>query len=168
MGGYNKLKSEKLEMSYSKATHMLRKKVMFYLAEKCGMRNCYRCGKYINNIENFTIEHKVSWQRSDNPRRDFFDMDNIAFSHSKCNSLSRASFSFRKIGISGYRGVSLRGASRGYEVKTNKWVSVVVFKKTKYHIGVFETAKEAAKAYDRKVVELFGCEAITNKQLGLL
>jgi hypothetical protein len=38
----------------------------------------------------------------------------------------------------------------------------------KIHLGMFATAKEAAEAYDRKALEMFGNKAVTNKMMGLL
>ena len=45
MGKGAKDKSEKLGMSYSKAAHLLRKKILFTLAKRCEMTICYRCKK---------------------------------------------------------------------------------------------------------------------------
>jgi len=164
MGDSNKLKSEKLGMSFSKANHILRKKILFYLAEKCGMRKCFRCGKDIKNIENFSIEHKISWVQADNPPEMFFDINNIAFSHSKCNQLSKTRFIFTKVGKSGYRGVTYDGS----EKRDKGWRARTVFKGKRYCFGVHKTAIDAAKVYDEEVVKLFGDKAITNKKLGLL
>lgn len=36
------------------------------------------------------------------------------------------------------------------------------------NIGYFETAEEAGRVYDAKMIELYGEDAITNKSLGLL
>lgn len=58
---------------------------MFELAKRCSMETCYRCGMKIENFEDFTIDHKESWLLSDEPAKMFYSMDNIAFSHAKCN-----------------------------------------------------------------------------------
>ena len=35
--------------------------------------------------ETFTIDHKVAWLDSEDPITAFFDLENVAFSHMKCN-----------------------------------------------------------------------------------
>ncbi|WP_139796379.1 hypothetical protein [Sporomusa malonica] len=46
---------------------------------------CYRCGEKIDDITDFTIDRKESWLLGDDPAQLFYDMDNIAFSHARCN-----------------------------------------------------------------------------------
>lgn len=41
--------------------------------------------KKIENIDDFSIEHMEAWQQAKNPKEAFFDLDNISFSHLKCN-----------------------------------------------------------------------------------
>ena len=48
---------------------------------------------------------------------------------------------------SGYRGVS-------FKKKNNKWVAQISINSKRFHIGLFETAIEAAKAYDLKAKNL--------------
>ncbi len=79
----NRIRSEFLGMSHGKASHKLRKSIMHHLAKKVGMSACYRCGEEIEDIENFSIEHKEPWLHVD-PNL-FWDLDNIAFSHLSCN-----------------------------------------------------------------------------------
>jgi len=81
----NAEKSRQLGMPHGTASARLRKKIMFELMKKCGMDNCYQCGDKIENIDNLSIEHKEPWLHSTNPVERFFDIDNIAFSHLKCN-----------------------------------------------------------------------------------
>lgn len=76
-------KSEQLGMSFSTAAHRLRKMVMFNLAIKLNENICFKCNNEIADINEFTIEHKIAWQGKSNEL--FWDLDNIAFSHSKCN-----------------------------------------------------------------------------------
>ncbi|SMC41273.1 HNH endonuclease [Sporomusa malonica] len=75
------LLGEKLSTAKSK----LNKLLMFELAKKCNMDSCYRCGEKIDDITDFTIDHKESWLLGDDPAQLFYDMDNIAFSHARCN-----------------------------------------------------------------------------------
>lgn len=75
------LLGEKLSTAKSK----LNKLLMFELAKKCNMEMCFRCGERIAGIDDFTIDHKESWLLSDDPAKLFYCIDNIAFSHAKCN-----------------------------------------------------------------------------------
>jgi hypothetical protein len=75
------LLGEKLSTAKSK----LNKLLMFELVKKCNMDTCFRCGEKIDNIEEFTIDHKESWLLSDDPAKLFYDIENIAFSHPQCN-----------------------------------------------------------------------------------
>ena len=85
----NKKKSEQLGMSYGKASAKLRKSLLFFLAQKCESDNCYRCSNKIEKIEDLSIEHKIPWLDSEDPVELFFNLDNISFSHLKCNVASR-------------------------------------------------------------------------------
>lgn len=81
----NLKKNKQLEMNASTASHRLRRNIMYHLAKKLGEHYCYQCGAEIESVEDFTVEHKVPWIDSPNPRELFFSMDNIAFSHYSCN-----------------------------------------------------------------------------------
>jgi hypothetical protein len=58
---------------------------------------------------------------------------------------------------SGFKGVT-------YDRARNKWMARI----SKINLGRFEKAEDAARAYDNKVIELYGDIALTNKKLGLL
>jgi len=62
---------------------------------------------------------------------------------------------------SGRRGVRWHKASR-------KWQSRIKHKEREYHIGYFDDLDEAARAYDKKAVELYGDSAKTNESMGLI
>lgn len=79
-------RSNILGMSYNKAGRALRKALLFNFAQLTGMQNCFRCGKKIESVTEFTIDHKVDWQNSAKPKELFLDINNIAFSHHRCNS----------------------------------------------------------------------------------
>lgn len=78
-------KSEVLGMAISKAAHRLNRDLIYTMGKKLGLMVCYRCGGPISR-EDFTIDHKVDWLHSDDPVTVFFDLDNIAFSHHRCNA----------------------------------------------------------------------------------
>jgi len=88
----NKLKQERLGMSLGKANNQLRKRLLFLLAQKLGLCECFRCGKAIETVNDFTIDHKEPWLYAASPQEMFFDVNNIAFSHVRCNYGSRSSY----------------------------------------------------------------------------
>lgn len=88
MTNSNRKKTIQLRMSNGRAQHILRKMIMFQMIQKLGKDICFQCGKKIENIDELSIEHKIPWLDSENPIELFFDLDNIAFSHLKCNVLA--------------------------------------------------------------------------------
>lgn len=80
-----KMMDEVLGMPLGTANARLKKSITFMLARISGLTRCYRCSADITSIDEFTIEHKKGWLRSGDPKRYFFDLDNIAFSHLICN-----------------------------------------------------------------------------------
>lgn len=76
-------KSQQLGLNYSTAAARLDRKILFWLTQKAGLDTCHRCGKRIESVEELSIEHKEPWRDVDPAL--FWDLDNIAFSHRKCN-----------------------------------------------------------------------------------
>jgi hypothetical protein len=72
-------------MPFGTANNRLRKSLLYDYAKRCNEDFCFRCQVRIDSIEEFSIEHKVSWYYADNPEFAFFDLNNIAFSHISCN-----------------------------------------------------------------------------------
>ena len=81
----NQRRAEMLGMPFGTATNKLRKSIIMHLAQQLEMDKCFKCGDLIQTIEEWSIEHKKSWYRADNPKQAFFDLKNIAFSHLRCN-----------------------------------------------------------------------------------
>jgi len=96
----------------------------------------------------------------DHENRDRLDNqeDNLRYAtrQQQCMNSSLSSKS-----TSGLKGVCF-DKSRG------KWVATIKKDGCAHNLGRFPTALEAAQAYDRKAVELFGEFAATNEKLGLL
>lgn len=84
-----KKKREQLGMDVSTASHKLRKLVLFSLVQQTARDVCFRCHTKIETVEDFSIEHKTPWLNSSNPVGTFFDLNNIAFSHLRCNIADR-------------------------------------------------------------------------------
>jgi hypothetical protein len=76
-------KRQQLGMGANTATGRLVRDLLFNFVVKDGHK-CYRCGLDLDR-ETFSIDHKIDWLDSDNPVSNFFNIDNIAFSHLSCN-----------------------------------------------------------------------------------
>jgi hypothetical protein len=83
---YLKLIETQLEMSLSKAKYKLLRKIMYTYIVYLKLNTCHRCQDTINSVDSMSIEHKVPWRHSTIAKELFFDMDNITFSHVKCNN----------------------------------------------------------------------------------
>lgn len=81
----NNKKNEQLGMPFGTASARLRKSILFSLLKETNKNICFQCGKPIELEDELSIEHKVPWLDSDNPKDRFFDISNIAFSHLSCN-----------------------------------------------------------------------------------
>lgn len=67
------------------ASNRLKKLIMFNLLKQLNKNFCHQCGSEIESEDQLSIEHKVPWLDSENPVKNFFDLQNIAFSHHSCN-----------------------------------------------------------------------------------
>lgn len=90
MSNGNRRKDELLGEPHGTANGKLRKAIIFWLAGRCGMLTCFRCGVPVKTVNDLSIEHKDYWQFAADPRSAFFDLANIAFSHLRCNVQSNA------------------------------------------------------------------------------
>jgi hypothetical protein len=79
----NDKKAEQLGMPGGTASHRLLKDLLFDFVIKAGHK-CFVCGEKLTR-DTFSIEHKVPWLDSENPKDLFFDLENIAYSHLRCN-----------------------------------------------------------------------------------
>ena len=165
MGDALQHKEDRLGDKWGTANNTLRKSVMFMLVKKCQMDDCYRCGKKIRQLNDFTVDHKQNWLYATNPAKTFFDVSNIAFSHKGCNYAKRGS-TRRLSKTSGYRGVHYHPNSG---VKNKPWRAVLSrSKKPPIYFGYYKTAKQAASAYDNGVKKMLGICSLTNKKMGLI
>ena len=78
-------KKKQLGMNHGKARNKLVKTLLFTMATRLNENICFQCSLPITKEEDFSIEHKIPWLDSEKPVKLFFDLDNISFSHKKCN-----------------------------------------------------------------------------------
>lgn len=77
-------KTSQLGMNPSTASNRLVKDLLFKLVCETGRNMCYQCGGELTR-ETFSIEHMNPWVDSEDPVKNYFDLDNISFSHHSCN-----------------------------------------------------------------------------------
>lgn len=110
MNKSNKAKAELLGMPFGTAGGRLRKLLLFDAIQRLGEDSCFRCGKPIELLAEFSIEHKKSWASSANPVEMFFSLENISFSHLACNI--GAASKLNKVWISEAERSKVRSAGR--------------------------------------------------------
>lgn len=79
----NQRLAQQLGMPSGTAMTKLRKIILFHLLKKHGENVCTRCNLEIVVVGDLSIEHIKPWENIDPAL--FWDLDNIAFSHIKCN-----------------------------------------------------------------------------------
>jgi hypothetical protein len=83
----NTKKAETLGMPHGTAVHRLRKNILFSLLQKHGENICFKCAEIIETAAELSIEHKLPWEGRSADL--FWDLENIAFSHLRCNTPHR-------------------------------------------------------------------------------
>jgi hypothetical protein len=78
-------KKELLGVAYGTARNKLIKNLLWNFVRSSNLNICFQCNEKINNIEDLSIEHKIPWQSAADPISAFYDLENIAYSHLKCN-----------------------------------------------------------------------------------
>lgn len=86
MDNSNSKKKKQLGMAFGTASARLKKAILFNLVQRLGLDLCHRCNEKIEKVDTFSTDHKVPWLDSEDPVGLFFDAENIAFSHLKCNT----------------------------------------------------------------------------------
>lgn len=86
----NAAKAAQLGMPFGTAAHRLRKMIMFRMMQKCAEDTCHNCGDKIETVDELSIEHIEPWLGV-NPDL-FWDLDNITWSHLRCNRPNRPNY----------------------------------------------------------------------------
>jgi hypothetical protein len=137
MNNSKKNKNDFLGENSSTAAARLRRNILFHLAKKCGMNKCFRCGIEIVDPEEFSIDHKLPWLYVD--IKLFWDMNNIAFSHKRCNKVDRPELIHRQK-IKNPKGKNWCGKCKTF--KSNKFFG----KKTSSLDGMSNSCYDCRKA----------------------
>jgi hypothetical protein len=78
----NAAKTAFLGLSFGAANHRLHRAVMWSLIEQCGRTDCFRCGSPMDE-STYSVDHREPWLGESVAL--FWDMQNIEFSHLRCN-----------------------------------------------------------------------------------
>lgn len=79
-----------LGMSPVVAQVRLKKLLLFSFVQRLGLDDCYRCRQKITEVTELSIDHIKPWR---NQSADlFWDLDNIAFSHTRCNAMCNSGY----------------------------------------------------------------------------
>jgi hypothetical protein len=76
---------EKLGVSHGKAQGILFKSLLYSFVVETKKDRCIRCGKLIEKREDLSIDHIEPWIHSDNPKKKYYSVGNVGYSHKKCN-----------------------------------------------------------------------------------
>jgi hypothetical protein len=104
MSNSNRKKADQLGMPHGTAQGRLKKSLLFHFVQCAGQAICHQCHEEIKCIEDFSIDHITPWLDSDDPVELFYDLDNIAFSHLKCNCAAARKPEYPLVhGVKGWR-----------------------------------------------------------------
>ena len=83
MAEYTKQKKDQLGKSISAARAILLKQILWRYLDSAGDVLCFRCSERMSSND-FTLDHVEPWWNSSSDL--FWDLDNVRFSHHRCNS----------------------------------------------------------------------------------
>ena len=95
-------KSAFLGLPHGTASNRLRKLILFHVLQRHGENVCFKCSETIETADELSVEHKLPWEGVSVEL--FWSLDNIAFSHLRCNRNHRyesGGASRRKVGPEG-------------------------------------------------------------------
>lgn len=134
----NKNKTEFLGMNASTASHRLKKLIMFSLIQEVKKNICLKCGREIETAEELSVDHIRPWLYVD--KNMFWDLNNIGFSHKKCNKIDRPYLNRRANRKNGRAGTAWCRTHKKFLPKKN------FFKRVKRWNGVEDECMECKRA----------------------
>lgn len=145
-GTSNAVKASQLGMPWGTASGRLKKILLFRCLQKLNEDVCFKCTSKIVKVEDLTIEHKKPWLHVDTKL--FWDLENIAFSHTWCNRPDRPAGpdgQFSKLRIKCPSGMSWCNRHK-------KFLPTVQFSKNSSHWSGYHTLCKECQHYTREKV----------------
>lgn len=93
----NQRKDATLGMPHGTANGRLKKNILFHLLKKHGENYCFKCTELIEVVNDLSIEHKKPWEGVSATL--FWDLENVSFSHLRCNRPDRPAYGDRTIRV---------------------------------------------------------------------
>ena len=114
-------RKEQLGMPFGTACHRLRQKIMFDLICRLHLNVCFKCDLPITSALEMSIEHKTDWLHVNSDL--FWDLNNIAYSHRKCNRPSRFNKPLDIHGTNGkyQTGCKCKPCLTAHSIANNEW-----------------------------------------------
>jgi hypothetical protein len=135
-------KAKVLGIPFGTATARLKKSLLFLLVVETKRNFCYKCNLEIKTEDELSIEHKIPWETSENAKELFYDLNNIAFSHLKCNKRSFIIDKRKKIGPEG----------TAWCIKHKDFLPIYLFSKNSNHWnGLDHMCKECQNIKMKKI-----------------
>ncbi len=139
----NQKKNETLGMPYGTASNRLKKEILFSYIQRFGDNVCFRCGDEIETSDTLSIEHKLPWEGRDGGKELFFDLNNISFSHLRCNVPQNYRNGNSHIKEQTPEGMSWCSSHRAYLPVKQFWKNPTRWQ------GYHTVCKECAREYDK-------------------
>lgn len=151
---------EILGIDYSLANQRLHQMILLEILKEDGKNFCHRCKEKIDNYLQLSIEHIENWGKTNDKEMKpelFLNIDNITFSHRKCNSASAKAYT----GSSKYVGVRWFFDKRKNYGKWCAYIGKNIGSKFQY-FGYHDNEKLAAHARDLGVMKFYNGRALMN------
>ena len=114
-----------LGMSPGKARHQLVQALLFDLAGRCGLLECFRCGSLVETADDLSIDHKQWWRGHPEGGDLYFDLSNVGFSHRRCNVADRPTRRQSPEGMSWCNGCRQHIPMDQFHADPNRWNGIM-------------------------------------------